>query len=290
MENMEKSEIDLIINNALTNAPGEPTLKERLSPFMATATAWFEKWFCPLSLISPRDTDAEGKETGYSLFEKDSVLKLADRIIVTEAYRLAVPQWDLVLTANGFATVDSKNVVPASKARTERLLEGLVEKRDADIKILLHRLPFFEGWLQSEQALFFRQTLFQNPEELVCLPRSEHEPISVWERYISMIPKIKDLEDSLADDWFSPELMEELRKEKQDGKITGLRRSVAGRIMNQIAANFSEGDFKCRVLQDILNIVRKNPFDFPEWVHSETAELFFPPVFKNKKDSPGYFF
>ncbi|MCH5234759.1 MAG: hypothetical protein J1E16_05645 [Muribaculaceae bacterium] len=291
-------DLNKYIPNKLPSAPGELTLGDKLSPFMESAKEWFEKWFCNLSLIAPPEEnedgdleDAEGALPEDDLLRKVPVNEMAMRIIVMEAYRMAVPQLDLVLTANGFATVDSKNVVPASKARTDRLLEGLQEEIDRNIIVLLYRLRTIPEWLESEQADFFRRTLFINPEATKYLKTPDALGIkSSWEIYLKLIPQIEELEDSLADEWFSPELMMNLRKEMLSGEIEGVRKSVAIKIQNQVIAFFEKGDFKTRRLQEILNIIRYDNKNFPEWINSETALAFYPPKFKNKKDSPGYFF
>ncbi len=41
---------------------------------------------------------------------------------------------------------------------------------------------------------------------------------------------------------------------------------------------------------DIVNIIRENETVFPEWHNSATAELYTPPVFRNEKESHGYWF
>lgn len=291
-------DLNKYIPNKLVSAPGELTLGDKLSPFIESAKQWFEKWFCDLSLISPQEEnedgspeDVEGALPEDDYLRKVPVYEMAMRVIVMEAYRMAVPQLDLVLTANGFATVDSKNVVPASKARTDRLLEGLQEEIDRSITVLLYRLRIIPGWLESAQADFFRRTLFINPEATKYIKSHEASEIkSSWEIYQKLIPQIEELEDSIADEWLSPELMMNLRKEMLSGEITGVRKLVAVRIQNQVIAYFEKGDFKTRRLQEILNIIRNDNKNFPEWINSETALAFFPPKFKNKKDSPGYFF
>jgi hypothetical protein len=40
----------------------------------------------------------------------------------------------------------------------------------------------------------------------------------------------------------------------------------------------------------LVNYIRSNIDIFPEWAASKTAELYSPPVFKNDKNSTGYFF
>lgn len=297
-----KIDVAKYIPNTLVAAPGELELGDKLQPFLDMSSKWVDDTFCPITLLcgefpedkkeeeAPLQPEEEGSEESAAEYPCYS---MAMKIIVAEAYRLAVPQLDLVLTSNGFATVDSKNVVPASKARTDRLLSGLLDYRDRCIQILIHRLPLLQGWLDTRQAQYFRQTLFCNPEYIASIVpnlKKETLPESSWDQYMMVLPRLSDLEDTLADEWFSPELMINLRKEKQEGTLTGIRKTVADKILNQIVAFFVTGDFKTRRLADILNMIRYDSKNFPEWINSATAELFYPPIFKNEKKSSGYFF
>lgn len=289
-------DVSKYIPNTLVAAPGEMKLGEKLSPFLGYASDWFEQNFASLDILKEEESDKE-EEIREKADEKGECRKkafeAAMKIIVAEAYRLAVPQLDLVLTANGFATVDSKNVVPASKARTDRLLEGILQYRDRNIMILLNLLPSVNGWLDSSQAGFFRQSLFTNPQDLDYISVKDErlrDVRSSWDRYLAFIPMIVDVEDSLADDWFSPELMSNLRRENLSGEISRVRKNVALKIKNQVKQYFYLNDFKSRRLADILNVIRSDAKNFPEWVGSATSENFFPPKFINKKNSTGYFF
>ena len=44
------------------------------------------------------------------------------------------------------------------------------------------------------------------------------------------------------------------------------------------------------VLALIVNFIRQDESAFPEWHQSATAALFAPPIFRNRKQSSGYFF
>lgn len=41
---------------------------------------------------------------------------------------------------------------------------------------------------------------------------------------------------------------------------------------------------------DIVDLMRKNEEIFPEFASSDTAKLFTPPIFENKKKANGYWF
>lgn len=50
------------------------------------------------------------------------------------------------------------------------------------------------------------------------------------------------------------------------------------------------GSFNSRRLVEIVNCIRQNERDFAEWHGSDVARQFAPPVFRNRKQSSGYFF
>lgn len=121
------------IPNIIREVKGETPLFDKLAPFLERAEQWFCHHFVPAELL-------------------DAVAAEAAHIVAVEAYRLAVPQLDLVLTPNGFATVGTQNLSPASKMRVDRLVGGLLSERDKALAQLLHNLPSVEGWPDSPQG------------------------------------------------------------------------------------------------------------------------------------------
>ena len=79
-------ELRKYIPNSIREVKGETPLFDKLAPFLERAEQWFCHHFVPAELL-------------------DAVAAEAAHIVAVEAYRLAVPQLDLVLTPNGFATV-----------------------------------------------------------------------------------------------------------------------------------------------------------------------------------------
>ena len=208
------------------------------------------------------------------------------KLIASEALRRAIPSLDLVLTPNGFGVVSNQNVTPASKERVDRLIGSLADYRDDCIANLLPLLSRESDWLGSVQASFFGETLFP----YLAITEQVKGNGSKWERYLALRPKILDIEASLADEWFSPELLLAVRLENLKGSLTANRKIFVREAKAQIVGNLNGETFNARRLADIVNFIRLNPDDFTEWHNSETAKLFAPPVFKNTKKSKGYFF
>ena len=216
----------------------------------------------------------------------DPLRILSVKLIVTEALRRAIPSLDLVLTPNGFGVVSNQNVAPASKERVDRLIASLADYRDECIGNLLPALVGASKWLTSSQASFFGETLFPD----LAITDQVKGTGSKWERYLALRPMILDIEASLAEEFFSPELMVRLRNEVLRKTHTADLARVINAIRGQVVDILNGGSIRMRDMIDVVNHIRRFPDLFPEWHASETAKLFAPPIFKNKKDSRGYFF
>ena len=216
----------------------------------------------------------------------DPLRILSAKLIVTEALRRAIPSLDVVLTPNGFGVVSNQNIAPASKERVDRLIASLADYRDECIGNLLPAIVGASQWLTSSQASFFGETLFPD----LAITDQVKGTGSKWERYLALRPKILDIEASLAEEFFSPELMVRMRNEVLRKTHTADLARVINAIRGQVVDILNGGSIRMRDMIDVVNHIRCNPDLFPEWHASETAKLFSPPIFKNKKEAKGYFF
>ena len=216
----------------------------------------------------------------------DPLRILSAKLIVTEALRRAIPSLDVVLTPNGFGVVSNQNIAPASKERVDRLIGSLADYRDECIANLLPALVGESQWLTSSQASFFGESLFPD----LAITDQVKGTGSKWERYLALRPKILDIEASLAEEFFSPELMVRLRNEVLRKTHTADIARVINAIRGQVVDLLNGGSIRMRDMIDVVNHIRCYPDLFPEWHASETAKLFSPPIFKNKTEAKGYFF
>lgn len=272
-------ELRLLIPNQLITIKGETPLFDKLAPFLDLAEAWVKETF----------TSEPTHNTICGYTDSNPIRIATARLVVADAMRRAIPSLDLVLTPNGFATVGTQNLVAASKMRVDRLVGSMLTHRDDCIAALLPELPGASRWLNSDQAAFFGATLFPTLEIVAQSPIPNSQS-SKWERYLELRPQIIDLEASLAEEWLSPELMSALRAENLRGDLPPVRHDVVRQIKAQLIAYLQKGSFNSRRLTDIVNIIRHRPSDFPEWHSSDTARLFTPPTFRNRKEASGYFF
>lgn len=263
--------------NIIASVKGETPLIERLSLFLYLAEDWVKSTFTSESTFNTI--------CGYT---DSNPLKITTAcLVVADALRRAIPSLDIVLTPNGFGVVSTQNLAPASKPRVDRLVGSILAHRDDCIAALLPELVGASQWLKSKQADFFGSTLFP---DLGIVDAVGEVTGSKWEKYLELRPKVIDLEASLAEEWLSPVLLSALRSENLRRDLTPKRREVVRQVKAQIVGYLTAGTFSTRRLADIVNYIRQDEDEFPDWHHSATAELFSPPVFRNKKKSTGYFF
>lgn len=263
--------------NIIASVKGETPFIERLTVFLDLAEDWVRTTFTSETTFNTI--------CGYT--ESNPLKVLTSRLVVADALRRAIPSLDIVLSPNGFAVVNTSNLAPASKPRVDRLIGSMLSHRDDCIAALLPGLVGASKWLTSSQADFFGATLFP---ELAIVDSVGNVQGCRWDKYLELRPQVIDLEASLAEEWLSPELMSALRSENLRGDLPPVRHDVVRQIKAQLIAYLHRGMFNSRRLADIVNIIRHRPSDFPEWHRSDTARLFTPPVFRNRKEAPGYFF
>lgn len=262
--------------NVFATVKGEVSLFDKVKVDINLAENWVIETFV--------STNTFNTICGYA--EDNPIKIITAKLIATEALSWAIPSLDLVLTPNGFGVVSTQNIAPASKERVNRLIGSLADYRDECIGNILPALGGESQWLTSSQALFFGETLFPD----LAITDQVKGAGSKWERYLALRPKILDIEASLAEEFFSPELMVRLRNEVLRKTHTADLARVINAIRGQVVDLLNGGLIRMRDMIDVVNHIRCYPDLFPEWHASETAKLFSPPIFTNLKTNKGYWF
>ena len=263
--------------NVFSTVKGETSLFDKLSPFIESAEQWMKSTF---TAETPFNTIA-----GYS--DTNITKTLTARVVVAEAFRSAIPSLDLVLTPNGFGVVSSNNVAPASKQRVDRLIDAMIEQRDSDLEQLIPLLASVSKWKTSEQYSWFSATLFPNIDVVKTV---SGDAANRWNKFLELRPKFIDIESSLAEDFFSEELLSALRQRAAANELSDKDRHVVAILRSQIVAVVNGQPIDMSKMIDVVNFIRSNAEAFPQWHNSDVAKLFSPPIFENKKQSTGYFF
>ncbi|MEI3148811.1 MAG: DUF6712 family protein [Muribaculaceae bacterium] len=262
--------------NMFATVKGEVSLFDKVKVDINLAENWVIETFV--------STNTFNTICGYA--EDNPIKIITAKLIATEVLSWAIPSLDLVLTPNGFGVVSTQNIAPASKERVDRLIGSLADYRDECIGNILPALGGESQWLTSSQALFFGETLFPD----LAITDQVKGTGSKWERYLALRPKILDIEASLAEEFFSPELMVRLRNEVLRKTHTADLARVINAIRGQVVDLLNGGLIRMRDMIDVVNHIRCYPDLFPEWHASETAKLFSPPIFTNLKTNKGYWF
>lgn len=264
------------VPNVFASVAGEPTFFQKLESFLLSAETWTVQQLTGSAALDE-----------ISLMPPEHIERhMLSVIIVSEAFRQAVPSLDLVLTPNGFGIVSNTNVVPASKERIVRLVDTLESTRDDAISSLLPYLDKLDSWANTEQQERFKATLFPLPSMIVKLGYST----KIWQSYLSVLNQLAIVETEIAEQWLSPEYMQLLRSyglneseaPAPDRRILdGVRRAVLSAVKNS--------RLPVPLLDSLVNYIIGHPEEYQVWHESDTAKLFNPPVFVNKKESHGYF-
>lgn len=265
-----------LVPNVFATVKGETPLSAKLAPFVSSAEQWIISTFTSMEVMRQ-----------ICLLDDGTPIKVTvERAVVCEAMRTAIPSLDIVITPNGFGVVSNQNIAPASKERVERLIASLTEQRDELLDALLTELQGFEGWRATKQCQFFAATLFPTLElSDLCGFKSER-----WEKYLKLRQRAIEAEESLAEEYFSQELMKEFRMAVVGGEISDEFAPVIRGVRAQVVAMIGGEPISTRRMVALVNFIRNRPESFSAWHNSSTAELFTPPVFKNQKKSGGYFF
>ena len=272
-------QLRLLIPNVLATVEGEPTLIEKLYPYLETAEQWAIDTFVPEAIfneIAESDSISPNERFRYPL----------EKLVACHAYMTAIPSLDLVLTPNGFGIVSNQNVVPASRERVDALITSLESQRDAAIEALILRLSSRNDWRESPQGKYFAATMI--PFLSLCrrLAIREH----IWDSYQQLRERLIKIENVLADTYFSQDQMAVFRQHV----ITQCR--TANNLESQIIHSLQSYELQLltdiqvhpQCYYDLVNIIREHPSEFPAWHTSPVADLYTPKTFQNTKKSSAY--
>lgn len=277
-------QLTALIPNVMAVVKGEAPLIDKLAPYLATAEKWMIDTF----------TSEKTFNTICGYIHDNPTRVLMEQIVAYEAFRQAIPNLDVILTPNGFGIVSNSNVAPASKERIERLLVTLLDNRDQRIEQFVPLLYVASQWKTSAQCKFFAATMFPTPSVARLFPRPQG---GRWEQYLVIREQLMPIERFFARQYLSNELMDVLRSEVQSGQYrTSSHQEICLLLQSVLVRCLKSNDpqaqmhFEHAHLFDMVNVIRDNPDEFPEWHSSPLAELYQPEVFVNDKKSQGYWF
>ena len=188
-----------------------------------------------------------------------------------------------------FLSADEQSAMPtAGIDRTVRFLQYmLVDGKFYTIFSLLFGVGF---------ALILNRhpvTLFPNIDVCERMGIKEH----LWDGYQRLRPQIIAIETLIANGFISPELMHDLHgyqfREVYNSLSADAKSAWAyllTRLQSEVLYQLGGQPPRQQYLADLVNFIRNNIELFQQWAESDTAQLYTPPVFVNKKEAQGYFF
>lgn len=273
------------VPNVLKCVQGELSLYEKIAPHLEVAEQWLTATFLSERVLTAITSGAD---------DSNRLLHYARMVVTAEAMLHAVPQLDLVLTPNGFGIVNNANVMPASKERLQRLLATLEKIRDDALQVLLPLLAAQGDWRDSNPCSFFEQTLYpwlDLPRKLGC---EEH----TWLKFQELHEKQFAIEERLARDFFSCELMNVLRKANLHNAWENTASAphyksawqhIFAIVLFMLREEEANPPFTSCI--EVVNSLRNTPDGiFEEWKLSETAALFENHGYMNDKKKGGFWF
>lgn len=273
------------VPNVLKSVQGEILLFDKITPHLEVAEAWLTTTFLSEAVLTELLSVSENAN--------NKLLHYARMAVAAEAMLHAVPQLDLVLMPNGFGVVSNTNIAPASKERVERLLLSLEKMRDDTLAVLLPLLTQESAWATSDPCQYWSQTLYP----WLDLPRKLGSTDHSWQQYQVIHEKQVAIEERLAHDFFSCELLATLRQAELLGKWSEppsapyYKRAWRHIFAIELYMLREEGEVPIPSCIEVVNSLRNAPDGiFEEWKHSETAALFENHGYKNDKRKGGYWF
>lgn len=280
--------LDKYVTNQITKVEGEQSLYDKILSYIDSAEAWIIDNYISRNLNERIQRDISSYAT---------IIKAAQEATAHLAMAKAIPFLDVVLTPNGYAVVSNNTLAPASRDRVDRLINMHRSQAHTALDELLSLLAPLYEWSASLQCSFFAASLFPFFANIETIQEAAQDnklsgQLS-WSKYKSIRARAIAAEQHLSDKFFSGELMQALRLEylgvsKSNHSL--IRLKVLTLIRIQVQQRAAGQPIHPRTITDILNTIRQNPIDFPEWHKSPTANLFKQKSFKNKKQSGGYFF
>lgn len=267
----------LFVPQQVVHVKGETALFDKIARWLDTAGQW----------LSDNITSAPTLNRIAEYSDGHPLLRACRAAVAHRALADAIPSLDLVQTVNGFAVVSNQNLAPASRDRVDRLIAAHRSQCDSAISALIPLLADAHAWRGSPQCEFFRATLFPTPAHIRPLASGA----ASWDKYRELHPAIANAEAALAARYISHGLMQRLRDAALGlNPISTLEARLCEALRGHVADIVCYRPLRDEALRDIVEYIRNRPDTFPEWHRSETARLFSPPVFRNRKDAKGYWF
>lgn len=247
------------IPNVVSAVEGEDTLFDKIASHIDITTSWLFRNVC----------------REYAVTE--TLMPLVRSIVATEAFRTAIPSLNVILTANGFGIVSNQSTAPASKERTEALVEALIAQRDNAIEQLAFEL--------NGLGTPFGGTVFPGFEAQRLQGFTSH----LMDKFIEQRPVIIRLQTTLTVEALSTDVSSALTaatytdEAERPTHLQYLFPYVQHIILRQMKGEEPKED-----IRRVVNYIRTHEAEFPGWADTDAAKHWQDYRFQNDKKSGGF--
>ena len=263
------------IPNVFATVEGETNLFTKLAPHLKQAEAWLDYRIVRPQAITVTEPIGSGSGSGSGSGLENLALEFARQAVAAEAFRMAVPSLDLVLTQNGFGIVSNNTVAPASKDRVAALVEGLMDMRDAAIESLAVELKGLHHVLGGR--------VFAGYDLQRAMGVSGH----LLQSFLADRQKERAAERYIAEQALSLALLVELQSLSYDGvQAATPMGQLQDKVRTAIVAKMNDVLDRA-LLADIVEFIRRNASTFTSWESSEAAVHWIDRTFKNDPKKGG---
>lgn len=226
---------------------------------------------------------------GDSLLLHEKLHDALTAFICLRAFAQAIPQIDLVLTANGFAITNTQNLTPASRERVERLIKQCNYStdlwHDKMLDIIYSDQEMLSSWNDSGMAgKVITSVLWESGQ----LRSYFGKPNAVRSDVAAMVAETQRvLPDITAA--ISPEYYAELVEKTRKNSLTSQDKSVVNIILRIFYAATKSQNTKC-MLKDLVSFLETCLPDFTTYQNSTTYKARHYESYENDPQSKTYFF
>lgn len=230
---------------------------------------------------------------GNTLFETfdmlpEDVQEEAKKAICLEAFYIAIPFLDLVLTSTGFGIVSNTNVAPASKDRVASLSNQVRNSRDNaldELLVLLHEQDAI-GWNKQPVAQFQIASLFWKAQDL----RSHAGMPDVYRTdLLKLRPRISEAEEICRSN-ISSVYFDHLITSVRTNQISDDDSLIIMLLRSAIGAHLTDSTRLFRTLMNrIINTLEDNIEKYPAYQESEAYKVKHFEYYKNEQEDSTFF-
>lgn len=226
-------------------------------------------------------------EEFFGSFSTDNakVIKCAKDYICVDAFLLVFRQLDLVLTPTGFGVVSNQTTSPASKQRVDALETQLRLIREKVKARLINRLTSTEGWGKTEAAkrcirtVFYSISLFERYATTpVSFESWQEAQIQIMEADMKLRTKISDAQ------------MDRILESVRNGTAAADYSSIIWHLQMFFSLYIAHSPLIGERMRIIIVTMEANPETYKEYMESDAYKINHYEPYKNKKDSPAFFF